>query len=84
MIERGMGDRGVACGRGRPPYQRPGTLSTGYAHICSMGVHFDIPPFLCDAPCGRISRLFTKVARYHKSVIGPPALNLEGPLCPSR
>jgi hypothetical protein len=36
-----MGDRGVARGRGRPPHQRPGTLSTGYAQICSIGVHFD-------------------------------------------
>jgi hypothetical protein len=41
MVQRGMGDRGVACGRGRPPHQRPGDVSTEYAQICSIGVHFD-------------------------------------------
>jgi len=45
MVERGMGDRGVARGPGGPPHW-PEPVSTGYAQIRFTGVHFDSAPFM--------------------------------------
>jgi hypothetical protein len=57
-----MGDRGVACGRGRPPHQRAGDVSTEYAQICSIGVHF-------DNSAAFMSRTPSKVTRWHRVAI---------------
>ena len=54
MVERQLGDLGVACGPGGPPHNGSASVSTKYAQICSTGVNFgDSATLMSRTVCAR-------------------------------